>query len=199
MPLFADPLHDEFAAWATGFVTSGGADYGEIVAIAQGFPEGGDDAAFYEAWASAGSRHLERADDAERAGHGLTAQGHLLRAAACYGVAIHVVYGKPVDSRMTSGFNTLTEAFERAMGLGVRPAERRTVPFDGDQLPTWFIPARGSRPGEVRPLVIVNNGYDATMADSYLGLGKAATERGYHTVLFDGPGQGALLVREGMR
>ena len=198
MPLFADPLHDEFAAWATGYITAGGADYGEILAIAEAFPDDGDDAAFYDAWAGAAARHEELADEAERAGHPLTARGHLLRAAAYYGVAIHVVYGKPVDPRMHSSFNRLTAAFERALQLGSPRAERLVVPFDGYHLPTWFVPAVGSQPGEPRPIVIVNNGYDATMADAYLGLGKAATERGYHIVLFDGPGQGALLVNEGI-
>jgi alpha-beta hydrolase superfamily lysophospholipase len=198
MPLFADPLHDEFAAWATGYITTGGADYGEIVAIAEAFPDGGDDAAFYDAWAGAASRHEELADDAERAGHLFSARGHLLRAAAFYGVAIHVVYGKPVDPRMLSGFNKLTAAFERSLLLASPPAERLTVEFDGYHLPTWFVPAVVSEPGKPRPLVIVINGYDATMADAYLGLGKAASERGYHVVLFDGPGQGALLVNEGI-
>lgn len=198
MPLFADPLHDEFAAWATGYITTGGADYGEIVAIAEAFPDGGDDAAFYEAWAGAAARHAELADEAERAGRTASARGHLLRAAAFYGVAIHIVYGKPVDARMVSGFDRLTAAFERSLLLEPSGTERLTVPFDSHHLPTWFVPAEDSQPGERRPLVIVNNGYDATMADAYLGLGKTARERGYHVVLFDGPGQGELLVKEGV-
>lgn len=198
MPLFADPLHDEFAAWATGYITTGGADYGEIVAIAEAFPDGGDDAAFYDAWAGAAARHAELADEAERAGRTASARGHLLRAAAFYGVAIHIVYGKPVDARMVSGFDRLTAAFERSLLLEPSGTERLTVPFDSHHLPTWFVPAEDSQPGERRPLVIVNNGYDATMADAYLGLGKTARERGYHVVLFDGPGQGELLVKEGV-
>jgi alpha-beta hydrolase superfamily lysophospholipase len=121
-----------------------------------------------------------------------------MRAAACYGVAIKPWFGTPVDPRMTTGFDRCTAAFERGIVLGARPAERLTVPFDATTLPTWFVPAVGSRPGEVRPLVIVNNGYDGTLPDNWFGIGKAATERGYHVVLFDGPGQGALLVHESM-
>ena len=196
--LFSDPLHDEFAAWATGYVTSGGADYGEIVAIADRLPQDADDGAFFDVWAAAGERHITAADDGERAGHLATATGHLLRAAVCYGVAIHVVYGRPVDERMSAGFESLTAAFTRAMLLGEQPGEALQVPFDGYELPGWFLPAQGSRPGDVRPTVIINNGYDATMADAYLGLGRATVERGYHCVLFDGPGQGALLVRDGI-
>ena len=40
MQLFTDPLHDEFAAWSTGYVTSGGADLGELEAIAASFGPG---------------------------------------------------------------------------------------------------------------------------------------------------------------
>lgn len=198
MRLFTDPLHDQFAGLATGWVTSGAADYGEVAAIAEAFPEGGDDAAYYEAWSGAADRHLERADAALGSGHELTARGHLFRAAAYWGVAIKPWFGTPVDPRMSAGFEHCTAAFDRAVVLGPRPAERLAVPFDGYELPTWFVPAVGSAPGEARPVVIVSNGYDGTLPETHFGIGKAATERGYHLVLFDGPGQGALLVRDGI-
>lgn len=198
MQLFPDPLHDEFAALATGAVTAGAADYGEVVAIAEAFPDDGDDSAYYGAWSAAAERHLERADEALGSGHERTAQGHLLRAATYYGVAIKPWFGAPVDPRMSAGFEGCTAAFDRAMVLGPRPAERLTVPFEGYELPTWFVPAVGSAPGESRPVVIASNGYDATLPETHFGIGKAASERGYHVVLFDGPGQGALLVRDGI-
>jgi alpha-beta hydrolase superfamily lysophospholipase len=198
MQLFSDSLHQEFAGLATASVASGAADYGEILAIAEAFPEDGDDAAYYEVWSAAAGRHVERAEAALRAGHEPTAQGHLFRAAAYYSVAIKPWFGIPVDPRVTAGFKGCTEAFDRAIVLGPRPAERLTVPFDGYELPTWFVPAVDSAPGEARPTVIVNNGYDCTLPESHFGIGKAACERGYHVVLFDGPGQGALLVRGGV-
>ncbi|MDN5871931.1 MAG: alpha/beta fold hydrolase [Nitrococcus sp.] len=197
MQMFPDPLHNEFAGLATAYITSGAADYGEIVAIANAFQDGGDDGEFYATWSRAAAHHVEQAA-ALQAGHPLTARGHLLRAAAYYGIAIKVMFGKPVDPRMTDGFDKCTAAFDRAIVLGARPGERLSVPFDGHGLPTWFIPAVDSKPGEPRPVVIVNNGYDGTLPDCYFGIGKAATERGYHVVLFDGPGQGALLVHQGI-
>ena len=118
MQLFTDPLHDQFAALATGWVTCGASDYGEIVAIAEAFPQGGDDAAYYEAWSAAAGRHLERAEKALGVGHELTAQGHLFRAAAYYGVAIKPWFGTPVDPRMTEGFDGCTAAFDRGIVLG---------------------------------------------------------------------------------
>ena len=44
-----------------------------------------------------------------------------------------------------------------------------------------------------RPVVIMVNGYDASVSDMYLAMGLQAVARGYHVVLVDGPGQGALL------
>lgn len=51
---------------------------------------------------------------------------------------------------------------------------------------------------ELRPLIIFNNGYDATITDMYFPLAVAASRRGYHCLLFDGPGQGAMLYEQGV-
>lgn len=197
MQLFADPLHNEFAGIATAWIGAGAADYGEVTAIAEAFPQDGDDAAYYDAWSAAADRHVELAEKALAAGHEVTGRGHLFRAVSFYGVAIKPWFGSPVDRRMTDGFENLTAAFERAMVLGPRPAERLTVPFDGYELPAWFVPAADSAPGEARAVVVACNGYDGTLPELHDGIGKAAVARGYHVVLFDGPGQGGLLVRGG--
>lgn len=49
-----------------------------------------------------------------------------------------------------------------------------------------------------RPLIILNNGYDATITDTYFASAVAASRRGYHSLLFDGPGQGAMLYEHGV-
>jgi hypothetical protein len=211
--LFADSLHDEFASWALAFVGSGGADLGEIVAIADSMATSGagsasptgsnaapDNGAFYDAWMSAVSHHEDAAAQAVDAGHPATARGHWLRAATYAGVAYHPLYGSPVDPRLRSAFDRQMGAFGKAMALGHPPAEPLSIPFDGHRLPSLFVPAVGTgrEHSGRRPLLILTNGYDATMADMYLGTGRAATERGYHCLLFDGPGQGDLLVRDGV-
>jgi hypothetical protein len=198
MNLFADPLHDEFAAWATGFITANGADFGEIVAIADRLGPDADDDAYVTEWSAVAASHVRAADAAEAGGHRATAHGHLLRAAAYDGVAVHMLYGSPVDPRLVQSFDRITDAFGRAMGLRDEPGESFTYEVDGHELPAWFLPAAGSQPGEARPVVIVSNGYDATIADGYLGLGRAVVERGFHCVHFDGPGQGAALVHHGL-
>jgi pimeloyl-ACP methyl ester carboxylesterase len=195
--LFADPLHDEFASWPLGLLGADGGAVGEVAAIAAALSAPGDDA-FVAAWTAAADRHVEEGEQAERAGRVVHARGHYLRAASYYEVAIHVLYGSPVDRRLTEAFDRLKKAFDRAMALGDPPGEALSIPFDGHTMPGYFLRAADATEGEARPVVICTNGYDATMADMYLSQAVETCRRGYHCVLFDGPGQGSLLVKDGL-
>jgi alpha-beta hydrolase superfamily lysophospholipase len=197
MKLFDDPLHDEFASWPLGLLGPGGGAVGEVAAIAASLPAP-DDNAFVSAWTGAADRHVKEGEKAERGGHRVHARGHYLRAASFYEVGIHVLYGAPVDKRLTDAFDRLTKAFDRAMALVDPPGEPLSVPLDGHTMPGYFLRAADAAAGEKRPVVVCTNGYDATMADMYLAQAIDACRRGYHCVLFDGPGQGAMLVRDGM-
>jgi pimeloyl-ACP methyl ester carboxylesterase len=63
--------------------------------------------------------------------------------------------------------------------------------------PAYLVPAEGYE-CEVRPLVIFTNGYDATVTDMYFASAVAASRRGYHCLLFDGPGQCEMLFEHGV-
>ena len=47
-------------------------------------------------------------------------------------------------------------------------------------------------------MVLVGGGWDSTIVDNYFGIGAAALQRGYHVLMSDGPGQGTLLIDEGI-
>ena len=64
-------------------------------------------------------------------------------------------------------------------------------------MPAWFLRAPAARPS-VRPTMLVGGGWDSTMVENHLGIGVAALARGYHVLLHDGPGQGQLLIDEGL-
>ena len=51
MALFADPLHDEFTEMMLGMAPYGGADLGEVEAMAKQVKDG-DDGSFFEACAA---------------------------------------------------------------------------------------------------------------------------------------------------
>ncbi len=192
--IFKDDLHEEFA-WAVGYIPYGGADIGEIEAVAAAVGDG-DDTAFYDAWTAAADRFVSQADAALAKGHRGSARDLYLRADCFYASSYHPLYGTPVDPRLVAAFRKQIDAFDKGLGL-VEPAIRPLrIPFEGGTLPAYFIPAAGHA-RETRPLVIFTNGYDATVTEMYFASAVAASRRGYHSLIFDGPGQGEMLIEHG--
>jgi Alpha/beta hydrolase family len=194
--MFKNPLHEEFATWALGYAPYGGADVGEVAAIADAVGDG-DDNAFYDAWRAAADRLSGEANNAYAAGRRESARESYLRASCFYGVAYHPIYGLPVDPRLVDCFHAQMATFARAMELSDPPVEQVSIPYEHTTMPGYLVRARG-REHETRPLLMGTNGYDATLADMYFAFGAAASARGYHCLTFDGPGQGKLLVDEGV-
>lgn len=191
--LFSDPFHEEFGTWIWGYTPSGGGDHGEVAAVAAAVGDG-DDGAFFDAWVSAGDRLRAEADAAAARGR-QSASDLYLRASAFYASAYHPLFGDPVDPRLLEGFRRQISAFDAGLALrGVQPA---SVALGDARIPVYLIPAVGHE-DEVRPLLILVNGYDATVTDSYFASAVAALQRGYHCLLFDGPGQGAVLFEQGV-
>ena len=194
--LFDSEFHDEFGQWPVAYIPAGGADMGDIVAVADDVA-GGDDSAFYQAWVAAGDRKTTEAQSVLAAGHRASARALFLRASCFYASAYHPLYGAPVDPRLVEAFDKQINAFQRAMELSAVPVQPISIPYEGTELPAYLIPAHG-RETEVRPLLILNNGYDATITDLYFASGVAALDRGYHVLMFDGPGQGEMLYKRGV-
>ena len=72
----------------------------------------------------------------------------------------------------------------------IRPPEQMAIPFEDMTLPGYFCAVDETR----RPLIISVGGYDSTAEESFFWNGAAALARGYHALIFDGPGQGELLI-----
>ena len=189
--LFCDQLHEEFGTWPIAYIPYGGADFGDVKAVAAAISDG-DDGAYYDAWNAAGDRLGAEADAALVKGHVATARALYLKASAFYGTSFHPLYGAPVDSRLTAAFRKEVAALDKGLALGPHPAAPLAIPFGQTPLPAYFIPAEGFET-KLRPLIIFNNGYDGTITDMYFASAVAASRRGYHSLLFDGPGQGAML------
>ena len=194
--LFADPFHNDFGTWMLGYTPYGGGDYGDVTAVAAAVGTG-DDGAFYDAWLAAGDRMRAEAREAEAAGRRGSASDLHLRASAAYASAYHPLYGAPVDPRLLEAYRRQMTAFDAGMLLRDVPVHPVEIPFDGARMRSYLVPAPG-REDEVRPLIIMVNGYDATVTDVHFAMGVAASRRGYHVLLFDGPGQGGMLYEQGI-
>jgi hypothetical protein len=193
---FENPLHDEFGSWPLGYTATGGPDVGLIAAVGAAVGSG-DDTAFHAAWMAAGDRLAAEAAAAQAKGHRASAAESWLAAAACYATSYHPLYGTPVDPRLVAAFRIQIAAFENGLVLLPDPARPLRIPCEGTTLPGYFLPAHG-RAEERRPLVIFTNGYDATVTEMYFALAVPASRRGYHCLIFDGPGQGAPLIEQGL-
>jgi alpha-beta hydrolase superfamily lysophospholipase len=193
--LFADPFHNQMGTWLFGYIPYGGGDFGEVAAVAAAVGDG-DDGAFAAAWVASGDRLRAEAERVEIAGHRQSASELFLRASAHYASAYHPLFGAPVDPRLLDAYRRQIAAFDRGLSLRAVPVAREEVPFDGAGMPLYFVPAEG-REHERRPTIVFVNGYDATVTDVYFASAVAASRRGYHSVIFDGPGQGGMLYEQG--
>lgn len=194
--LFKNALHEEFGTWPLAYIPYGGADFGEIRAVAEAVGNG-DDGAYHAAWTAAADRLRTEGDAALAKGHAASARALYLRASAFYAASYHPLYGAPVDPRLLAAFRSQRDALDRGLALGPRPVAPVQIPFGATPMPAYLIPAQGFEDA-VRPLIVFTNGYDATITDMYFASAVAAARRGYHSLLFDGPGQGAMLYEHGV-
>jgi hypothetical protein len=71
--LFRNSLHEDFGTWPLAYIPYGGADFGEIAAVALAVGDG-DDLAFYKAWTTFADCLNEEAEVALSRGHHTSAR-----------------------------------------------------------------------------------------------------------------------------
>ncbi len=69
-------------------------------------------------------------------------------------------------------------------------------PYEGTTLPGYF--HRPDLRPEPRPIVIMHSGFDGSAEEMHVFGARAAVERGYNALVFDGPGQFGPVHREGL-
>jgi pimeloyl-ACP methyl ester carboxylesterase len=193
---YKNDLFNDLASPALAYIPYGGIDYGEAEAIARAVGDG-DTAAFYVAWSTAADRRVQQVQQAQTEGHGESARALLLKAACFYGISYRPLFGTPVDPRLTAAFKSQMDVFAKAAAMLDSPAKAFHVPYESTTLPAYSFAA--DRAVDHRePLLIFTSGYDTTVTDEYFGSIVAATRRGYDCFVYDGPGQGAPLILDGI-
>jgi pimeloyl-ACP methyl ester carboxylesterase len=180
---------------AIGAAPYGGADIGECLEAARQI-KGTDLDSWYDAWHTLAERVNRLAHDAQQQGQAVTARSAYLRACTYYRTAGVMLLGTPVDARLRDSVACQRESFRAAAALMGHPAETIAIPYEDTTLPGYFFCVDGS--GAPRPTVILTGGYDGSCEESYFFSGAAALARGYNVLAFDGPGQGAALVEQGL-
>ena len=109
----------------------------------------------------------------------------------------------PVDPRLIERARRHRAAFEAGLALtDSTVAEKISIPYGDAALHGYFFrPSDDNQPSgdqTPRPCLIITGGYDSSAEESYFFSGRAAVERGYACLVFDGPGQGKALIEDGM-
>jgi hypothetical protein len=193
--LSTDTFFEDEAMRSLVHVQFGGADFGECMNTMQRVPPG-DIAAWHREWTATADRVAAIGDECAKGGHHISAREAYLRAANYYRTSYVMHFGAPVAPEVRHGFAreaATFRAFAERMNPPVEPVE---IPYEGTTLPGYFCRAP-SASGRSRTL-IATNGYDSTVHEMYFAFAVAATRRGYHCLLFDGPGQGRVLIQQGL-
>ena len=175
---------------ATGYVTAGGAEIGEVLETVKTVEEGNVQS-WYRAWSAAADRVSALAGHTrDRKSKG---NAHL-RAYNYERFAEFLL--PPEDPKRPVSWEKSTASFDHALEtLGVA-CERIAVPYGGASLRTLYVP--GPQGADEKPLIVLVGGFDSTLEELYLVLGRAAGDRGYSVLMYEGPGQGEALRKYGL-
>lgn len=191
--MMADPILDQVLLFYLGSVRQGFADIGECLDTASRV-DPADEYSWSREWRKIADRLRAVAEGSAARGHEISAGEAYLRAATYYRAALHR-YPEPTDSDVADLATHAVAAFTKGLKLLSVPAQLVEIPYENTTLPGYFF--RSPRAAAKAPILIVHQGRDAWAEDcTYLAHG--ANQRGYHCLLFDGPGQGKVLRLQGL-
>ncbi|TCL64671.1 alpha/beta fold hydrolase [Rhizobium sp. BK251] len=174
-----------------GRVASGAADIGEVLSTIAEIDEG-DSQAWFDRWMALGERVQTIAEESAARGHLVSAAGSYLRASTYFGVALGSIDRLDSDELLVPTFRRHREAWDRFVDATSAKTERVEIPYEGITMPGYLFKLTGT---DAERCLILVNGSDGTLSGLW-GCAKAALERGYAVLMFDGPGQQSLLFEK---
>ena len=194
VPALADPDFGFTAQIALGASYYRCGDPGRLLAILSRIKPGDFESAWL-AYHDAGVEARRLAEQAAARHHRVSAREAYLWAASYFSSALRFLDGTKDPERMLPCWQEYAACWAAAGACFDPPVERLEIPYEGARLTGWFLRVDNSR--RRRPLVILNNGADGLEKSMYALGGAAALARGYHCLIFNGPGQGdSLWVRK---
>lgn len=171
-----------------GYAAFGGADVGECLSTAYRIEEGNFES-WYEEWLKTAIRVHREAEESSKQGNKTSAREFYLRASNYYRTAEFFLHGNPEDKRILETWSLSRSTFRQALSLLDHHWEIVSIPYEDSELPGYLYLA-GNQPG---PVLTAHGGYDSTAEELYFQVVTSALERGYHCLVFEGPGQGAVI------
>ena len=197
-PFFKDDNFNYLTEIALGSVYWQAADVGEVLTTVDRIRDG-KAGSWVDEWTATADRLTLLAAANAAAGRGRSAAGQYLRGSLYYSLATYSADGVEDPTLFASLWERHRDAWDQFVDrgdFGRAVAERIEIPYEGTTLPGYFF-AAGSA-GSRRRTLIFNNGSDGSVVGAWTGGIAAALARGWNAMTFDGPGQNAALVRQGL-
>jgi len=189
--IFANPTFDFTTRTVLGTAYYACANPGKVFAITSSIQDGDYEFA-YRAFSDAGNEAKLWANEAVRKNQHVSAYQAYLWAANYLYASLYFLDGTADPNRMFPTWQDYESCWTAAAALSAPAIERVEIPYENTVLTGWFF-----RPSEAkkrrRPLVILNNGSDASELAMLVAGGAAGIARGYNCLTFNGPGQGDSL------
>jgi pimeloyl-ACP methyl ester carboxylesterase len=190
--VFQDPTFSLQLLRAIGQTYYGGADIGECLSTAYRIKEGNFES-WYAEWLNTAQRVHRYAEESMLSGHKISAKDGFLRASNYYRVAEFLLV-EPEDQRILDTWQKSKECFKKATELFDTPVESIEIPYGEGTLPGHFYSVDTSK--NPRSTLIVHGGFDSTLEELYTFAAAPALQRGYNCLTFEGPGQGAVIIKD---
>ena len=195
-PIFPDNIQCWYeTVRAFGAAGYGGSEFGEVLATTSRIRSGDPDS-WYDGWNSTAVRVETEAKDQLARGHRISARDGFLRSCTYYRASEFFLHGNPRDPRIASAYRSSIDCYKACAGLYDPPIEPVEIPYENTTLPGYF--HRVDDSGLARPTLILHSGFDGSAEELHVDGARAAVERGYNVLAFDGPGQYGPLHREGL-
>ena len=189
-PFSRNPDFDFEIRTAIGLSVEGAGEPGEILAAVAGVGPA-DHEAWSTGWQQLGERVLGIAERAASDQHRFSAGAAFLRASAYLSVAVGALSALDDDARLDPTFTQQERAWAGFIAHAPIRVDTVAIPYGDSTLPAWFF--RSADDDLPRPTLIAVNGSDGSRASLWASCAAPALRRGYHVLIFDGPGQQSQL------
>jgi pimeloyl-ACP methyl ester carboxylesterase len=195
-PFFPDDRQFWFEAKrAFGASSYGASEFGEVCATVSRI-KSGDYESWYNEWLATAERVESEAQRQLAKKHRISARDSFLRATTYYRTSEFFLHGSGHDPRIDLAYQKSVECYKACCALYDPPIQPVEIPYENTTLPGYFHKVDDSK--RKRPLLIIHSGFDGSAEELHSDGARAAVERGYNVLAFDGPGQFGPIHREGL-
>jgi dienelactone hydrolase len=178
---------------AFGISSYGGSEFGEVLATVSRITSGDADS-WYTEWNATAALVEKEATGQLARGHRVSARDSFHRATTYFRNSEFFLHGNADDPRIYSAYKKSIASYKACCALYDPPVLPLEIPYEHTTLPGYL--HRPDDSGRRRPLLIIHSGFDGSAEEIHAEGARAAVERGYNVLAFDGPGQYGPAHRE---